>query len=168
MSERCAAYREQGARFAKWRAALKVSDVLPSRECVEQNAEQLARYAKVCQEQGLVPIVEPEILITSDYGMARSRDVSTLVLREVFKRLAAHGVDLKTCLLKPQMVMPGEATSPPRLPLSPVSPSTLTAAQFQRPLSVFLAGRVAQDRRAPRRRPRRRSRGRPWTSSTSA
>ena len=118
LSERCAAYREQGARFAKWRAALKVSDVLPSRECVEQNAEQLARYAKVCQEQGLVPIVEPEILITSDYGMARSRDVSTLVLREVFKRLAAHGVDLKTCLLKPQMVMPGETTSPPRLPLS--------------------------------------------------
>ncbi|QDZ22971.1 fructose-1,6-bisphosphate aldolase [Chloropicon primus] len=107
LEERCAKYREQGARFAKWRSALKVTGSLPSRQCIEENAEQLARYARICQEQGLVPIVEPEILITSDYDMARSREVSTQVLKEVVRRLQEHKVDMKLCLLKPQMVMPG-------------------------------------------------------------
>ena len=87
LEERCAKYRNQGARFAKWRAALKVTANLPSPECVWENAEQLARYAKICQDQGLVPIVEPEILINTDYDMARSKIVSTHVLSEVVMKI---------------------------------------------------------------------------------
>merc|ERR1711977_619264 len=107
LAERCDSYREQGARFAKWRAALKVSETLPSQACIDTNARQLAKYAKVCQEHGLVPIVEPEILINSNYDLGRSKEVSLAVLRKVVEELKEHGVDLPTCLLKPQMVMPG-------------------------------------------------------------
>jgi len=108
LAERCDVYREQGARFAKWRAALKVDQTaFPTEACIRTNANQLARYAKICQEKGLVPIVEPEILITSDYDLARSKHVATAVLAECIKELKALQVDFKHCLLKPQMVMPG-------------------------------------------------------------
>lgn len=107
LDSRCDVYREQGARFAKWRSALKVTDTLPTPECIRTNAKQLAQYAKVCQVHGLVPIVEPEILINSDYDLERSKVVSNDVLREVVKELNQHKVSLELCLLKPQMVMPG-------------------------------------------------------------
>ena len=109
LAARCEAYRAQGARFAKWRAALRASEAekLPSTEAVRANAYDLARYAKTCQNAGLVPIVEPEVLINGDYSMAYSKDVATRVLSAVFDALARENVDLRQCLLKPQMVVPG-------------------------------------------------------------
>ena len=87
LAKRIDAYRRQGAHFAKWRAVYNVSDTLPSRLAVEANAESLARYAAICQECGIVPIVEPEVLIDGDHSMARCAEVTEAVLHEVFHAL---------------------------------------------------------------------------------
>ena len=102
-------YKQQGARFAKWRAVYNVSDTLPSRAAIEANAEALARYAAICQAQGVVPIVEPEVLIDGDHTMARCAEVTQDVLHEVFDALHRHHVALEHMLLKPSMVVPGKA-----------------------------------------------------------
>jgi fructose-bisphosphate aldolase, class I len=109
LAERLERYRQQGARFAKWRAVYNVSDSLPSRLAVEANAHALARYAAICQQQGVVPIVEPEVLIDGDHGMARCADVTQCVLHEVFQALDRHRVVPELMLLKPSMVVPGRA-----------------------------------------------------------
>ncbi len=109
LAKRIDAYRRQGARFAKWRAVYNVSDTLPSRLAVEANAESLARYAAICQERGIVPIVEPEVLIDGDHSMARCAEVTEAVLHEVFHALHSHRVVLEHMLLKPSMVLPGKA-----------------------------------------------------------
>ncbi|MDM0066149.1 class I fructose-bisphosphate aldolase [Variovorax sp. J31P207] len=98
-----------GARFAKWRAVYNVSDSLPSRAAVEANAESLARYAAICQTQGVVPIVEPEVLIDGDHSQARCAAVTQEVLLAVFGALHRHRVVLEHMLLKPSMVVPGKA-----------------------------------------------------------
>lgn len=108
LAGRLAAYRRQGARFAKWRAVYNVSDTLPSRLALEANAEALARYAAICQEQGIVPIVEPEVLIDGDHTMARCAAVTEAALHEVFHALHRHRVVLEHMLLKPSMVVPGK------------------------------------------------------------
>lgn len=149
LEERCAKYRDQGARFAKWRAALKVTANLPSPKCVRENAEQLARYAKICQDQGLVPIVEPEILINTDYDMARSKIVSTHVLSEVVSCLKDHRVDLSKCLLKPQMVMPGTECPEPKATPSEVASATLEVFDACLPHDLagvfFLSGGLTEE-----------------------
>ncbi|MBO9647822.1 MAG: fructose-bisphosphate aldolase class I [Variovorax sp.] len=109
LAERFKGYRQQGARFAKWRAVYNVSDTLPSRAAIEANAEALARYAAVSQEQGVVPIVEPEVLIDGDHTLARCAEVTQAVLHEVFRALARHRVAFEHMLLKPSMVVPGKA-----------------------------------------------------------
>ena len=103
LAKRIDAYRRQGARFAKWRAVYNVSDTLPSRLAVEANAESLARYAAICQERGIVPIVEPEVLIDGDHSMARCAEVTEAVLHEVFHALHSHRVVLEHMLLKPSI-----------------------------------------------------------------
>ena len=108
LAGRLAAYRRQGARFAKWRAVYNVSDTLPSRLALEANAQALARYAAICQEQGMVPIVEPEVLIDGDHTMARCAEVTEAALHEVFHALHRHRVVLEHMLLKPSMVVPGK------------------------------------------------------------
>jgi len=100
-------YRQMGARFAKWRAVFAVTDSLPSRGCIEANAQALARYAALCQEAGLVPIVEPEVLMTGGHTLARCRDVTEEVMSGVFGQLRAQRVLLEGMLLKPGMVLPG-------------------------------------------------------------
>lgn len=100
---------QQGARFAKWRAVYNVSDTLPSRTAVEANAEALARYAAICQSLGVVPIVEPEVLIDGDHSLVRCAEVTQAVLLEVFRALHRHRVALEHILLKPSMVVPGKA-----------------------------------------------------------
>lgn len=109
LAERLAAYKRQGARFAKWRAVYNVSDTLPSPLAVAANAEALARYAAICQERGMVPIVEPEVLIDGDHTLARCAEVTEAVLHEVFHALHRHRVVLEHMLLKPSMVVPGKA-----------------------------------------------------------
>ena len=107
LARRLAGYREQGARFAKWRAVYNVSDTLPSRLAIEANAAALACYAAICQEAGVVPIVEPEVLIDGSHGIDRCAEVTQEVLHEVFHALHRHRVVLEHTLLKPSMVVAG-------------------------------------------------------------
>ena len=102
-------YAGMGARFAKWRAVIAIGDGLPSRGCVVANAQALARYAALCQEAGLVPVVEPEVLMAGDHSLERCREVTEDVLRTVFDQLYLQRVTLEGMILKPNMVLPGLA-----------------------------------------------------------
>ncbi|NLD69622.1 MAG: fructose-bisphosphate aldolase class I [Limnobacter sp.] len=108
LGARLEGYRAQGARFAKWRAVYNVSASLPSRLAIEANADSLARYAAICQQQGVVPIVEPEVLMDGEHSIDRCAEVTEDVLHEVFHALHRHRVILELMLLKPNMVVPGK------------------------------------------------------------
>jgi fructose-bisphosphate aldolase class I len=109
LRDRLAGYAQMGARFAKWRAVIAVGNGIPSRGCIEANAQALARYAALCQEAGLVPVVEPEVLMDGDHTLARCAQISEEVLRVVFEQLYLQQVMLEGMLLKPNMVVPGLA-----------------------------------------------------------
>ncbi len=109
LAGRLVTYREQGARFTKWRDVYHIGDHNPSRLAIEANAEVLARYAAVAQDNDLVPIVEPEVLIDGDHDIERAAAVSEQVLHAVFHALHRHRVALEYMLLKPSMVTPGKA-----------------------------------------------------------
>ncbi|HEY1942379.1 MAG TPA: class I fructose-bisphosphate aldolase [Roseiarcus sp.] len=104
-------YVGMGARFAKWRGVFALGERIPSRGCIEANAQILALYAALCQENGIVPIVEPEVLMDGDNSMERCRAATSEVLQRVFVHLHAQRVMLEGMLLKPNMVLPGLATS---------------------------------------------------------
>lgn len=108
LRDRLVEYRELGARFAKWRAVIKIDGELPSRYCLETNAHALARYARLCQEACIVPIVEPEVLMDGDHDIDRCESVTRITHRLVFDELARQGVDLRGMLLKPNMVVSGK------------------------------------------------------------
>lgn len=108
LAERLVMYKTQGARFAKWREVYPISDHNPTALGLTANAEMLARYAAVCQAAGIVPIVEPEVLIDGDHSMARAADVNEQVWHSVFHALHQHGVTLEHMILKPSMVTPGK------------------------------------------------------------
>ena len=107
LRERLAEYFQMGARFAKWRAVIAIGDGIPSRACSAANTHALARYAALCQEAGLVPIVEPEVLMDGAHTLERCEEVTEDVLRMVFRQLQTQGVVLEAMLLKPNMVLPG-------------------------------------------------------------
>jgi fructose-bisphosphate aldolase class I len=107
LRDRLAEYAKLGARFAKWRAVITVGDGIPSRGCIEANAHALARYAALCQEAGLVPVVEPEVLMDGDHTLERCREVAEEVLHSVFNQLYVQRVTLEGMILKPNMVLPG-------------------------------------------------------------
>ena len=107
LRERLAEYAALGARFAKWRAVLRIDTGLPTPACVHANAHALARYAALAQEAGLVPVVEPEVLMDGSHSLERCAEVTTQVLREVYAELAGQRVALDATLLKPNMVLPG-------------------------------------------------------------
>jgi len=109
LAQRLEGYKNQGARFAKWRDVYHISGTTPSRLAIEANAEALARYAAICQAQGIVPIVEPEVLIDGDHSIDRCAEVTEAVLHEVFHALHRHHVVLEHMLLKPSMVIRGKA-----------------------------------------------------------
>jgi fructose-bisphosphate aldolase class I len=113
LRERLAEYSKMGARFAKWRAVITVGDGIPSRGCIEANAQGLARYAALCQEAELVPVVEPEVLMDGDHTLGRCGEVTEEVLRTVFNQLYTQRVMLEGTILKPNMVLPG-LTCPPQ------------------------------------------------------
>ena len=116
LEQRLKGYKEQGARFAKWRNVYHITATTPSLIAAQANAEVLARYAAICQTQGIVPIVEPEVLIDGDHSLVRCAEVSEVVFHELFHALYRHHVVLEHILLKPNMMVPGklnsQATSP--------------------------------------------------------
>jgi len=108
LGARCKAYRAEGATFAKWRAVVKIGRDMPSARALSENAHGLARYASICQENGLVPIVEPEVTLSpGDYDIAQAAFESERYLSNVIRALNEHDVVLEAILLKPSMVLPG-------------------------------------------------------------
>ena len=107
LRERLAAYRDLGATFAKWRAVITIGNEIPTQFCIDANAHALARYAALCQEAGLVPIVEPEVLMDGPHDIQRCQDVTAATLKSVFNALFEHCVLLEGMLLKPNMVLSG-------------------------------------------------------------
>ena len=108
LRERLTEYAELGARFAKWRAVITIGDGLPSEACLEANAHGLARYAALCQEADLVPIVEPEVLMNGEHDIDRSYEVTVRALEVTFDQLARQGAWLEGIVLKPSMVISGD------------------------------------------------------------
>ena len=143
LRDRVAEYRELGATFAKWRAVITIGDGIPSRYCIEANAHALARYARLCQEGGLVPIVEPEVLMDGAHDIDRSDDVTTSTLATVFHVLHEHGVHLEGMLLKPSMVISG-ADCPVQADIEEVAARTVRCLSRTVPAAVpgivFLSG----------------------------
>jgi fructose-bisphosphate aldolase class I len=136
-------YASLGARFAKWRAVLAIGDEPPSQACIEVNAHALGRYAALCQEAQIVPIVEPEVLMDGEQTLARCAEVTADVLRQVFEQLHRQGVALEAMILKPNMVLPGLACAEP-VSLDVVADATLNCLLRTVPAAVagvaFLSG----------------------------
>src|SRR3954462_15918126 len=111
LPKRCAEYVKLGAKFAKWRAVITIGKDIPSETCIEENAHALARYAAICQEAGIVPIVEPEVLMDGEHTIERAYHVTSRVLNAVYTELFDQRVDLEGTLLKPNMVLSGYEAS---------------------------------------------------------
>jgi fructose-bisphosphate aldolase class I len=139
LGERLTAYYDLGARFAKWRAVIDIASGIPTRTCLEANAEALARYAALCQQAGIVPIVEPEVLMDGDHDIDRCFDVTEATLRITFERLAAHRVNLKGTVLKPNMVIAGKKCGK-QASIEEVAERTI--ACFKRTVPVAIPGIV--------------------------
>jgi fructose-bisphosphate aldolase class I len=143
LRDRLEEYRRMGARFAKWRAVIRIGDGLPSTDCVRVNAHALGRYAALCQEMGLVPIVEPEVLMNGSHSIERCEEVTGQVLEAVFDELFEQKVTLEGILLKPNMVVPGQ-DSPKRASVDEVAHATLRTLERHVPPAVpgivFLSG----------------------------
>jgi fructose-bisphosphate aldolase class I len=143
LGERLKAYKEKGARFAKWREVYGITERNPTLLGIEANAEVLARYAALCQEQGIVPIVEPEVLLDGDHTLERCFEVSDAVLHAVFHALHRHRVALEHMVLKPSMVISGKERSPRTNP-EEVARATLAVLRRNVPAAVptinFLSG----------------------------
>jgi fructose-bisphosphate aldolase, class I len=112
LKARAASYYTLGARFAKWRAVITIAGELPSQSCIRVNARKLARYAAVCQEEGLVPIVEPEVLMEGPHNAGRCYDVTVRTLATLFDEIVSNGVVLDEMILKCNMVLAGDACDP--------------------------------------------------------
>jgi fructose-bisphosphate aldolase, class I len=151
LRDRLSHYHELGLRFAKWRAVVKIASGLPTRGCIEANAHALARYAALCQEAGLVPIVEPEVLMDGEHAIDRSEEVTSAVLRTVFNRLAEQRVALEGIVLKPNMLVAGY-DCPEGAGIEEVAERTLACLRRVVPAAVpgiaFLSGGQSDERAA--------------------
>lgn len=143
LRERLKEYYQMGARFAKWRAVITIGDGIPSRACIKANAMELALYAALCQEAGIVPVVEPEVLMDGNHTIERCAQVTEEVLREVFHQLNIQGVMLEGMLLKPNMVVPG-LECPKQASVNEVADATVNCLLRTVPAAVpgvmFLSG----------------------------
>ena len=143
LGPRLAKDREQGARFAKWRAVIDIGDGIPTWGAVKANAHALARYAALCQAHDIVPIVEPEVLMDGAHSIARCEEVTPFVLKTVFQELYEQRVALEAMVLKPNMVVPGKQSGE-RASVEEVAERTLTVLKDCAPASVpgiaFLSG----------------------------
>lgn len=143
LAERLADYKAKGACFAKWRAVYAISAITPSMLAIKTNAEGLARYAAICQASGIVPIVEPEVLIDGDHTIEQCTEVSEKVLHAVFNALFRHKVKLEYIVLKPSMVINGKKCSA-KATAEQIAQATLTVLRRTIPAAVptinFLSG----------------------------
>ncbi len=143
LRNRLAEYSQMGARFAKWRAVIALGDDIPSRGCIEANAHALARYAALCQEADLVPVVEPEVLMDGAHSLEVCRKVTEQTLRTVFDQLYTQRVMLEGMILKPNMVLPG-STCPQQAAVDEVADATVMCLARAVPAAVpgiaFLSG----------------------------
>ena len=143
LRDRLVEYSSFGARFAKWRGVITVGKDIPTRTCIDANAHALARYAALCQEAGLVPIVEPEVLMDGDHNLQRCEEVTTLTLRRVFSELYEHHVLFEGMLLKPNMVLSGKEC-PQQASIPEVAEATIRCLRRSVPAAmpgiVFLSG----------------------------
>ena len=108
LNERCNEYEKIGAKFAKWRAVINIGEGIPTEDCINKNMEALAKYAKIVQENKMVPIVEPEVLIDGNHSIERCFEVTSKTLSSLFNYLDEHEVNIKGTLLKPSMVISGK------------------------------------------------------------
>ncbi len=176
LRERLHAYRDMGAHFAKWRAVFAVDDAVadgtgrPSRACIHANAHALARYAALCQEAGLVPIVEPEVLMDGSHAQARCQQVTEAVLHSVFHELHRQGVLLEALILKPNMVIAG-IDCPAQNTAVEVADATLQCLRRVVPAAVpgvmFLSGGQSGEEATSRLNAMHDGRGLPWPLSFS-
>jgi len=150
LAERCTKYYEAGARFAKWRAVLHIKDAsgaTPSQLSIDQNASTLARYGAICQACGLVPIIEPEVLMDGEHSIEHSAVITERVLAATFKHMSDHHLLLEGTLLKPNMVRAGE-----KCPVQPtpaeIAMATVRVLQHTVPVAVpgitFLSGGMSE------------------------
>ena len=143
LRERLAEYRELGASFAKWRAVITIGAQIPSGYCISANAQALARYAALCQEAGLVPIVEPEVLMDGDHDIQKCEEVTLSILEHLFYELSNYGILLEGVLLKPNMVISGKEC-PQQASVTEVAKATLRCLHRSVPVAVpgmvFLSG----------------------------
>ena len=148
LRERFAEYKTLGAKFSKWRAVITIGDGIPSQYCIEANAQALARYAALSQEAGIVPMVEPEVLLDGDHTIERCYDASVATLRALFAELARQRVLLEGTILKTNMVLSGNKASN-RAPASEVARMTVECFKQSVPAAVpgivFLSGGMPDD-----------------------
>jgi fructose-bisphosphate aldolase class I len=167
---RLAGYAAAGARFAKWRAVIHIGEGRPTATCLEANAHALARYAALTQEAGLVPVVEPEVLMDGTHSLERCAQVTMETLRVVYEQLARHRVALEASLLKPNMVLPG-ADCPVQVSDDQIAAATITAMRRTVPAAVpglvFLSGGQTDEQATSRLDAMNRRGPQPWQLSFS-
>lgn len=170
LGERCAQYKKDGCDFAKWRCVLKITDSTPSALAIMENANVLARYASICQQNGIVPIVEPEILPDGDHSIERCQEVTEQVLAAQYKALSDHHVFLEGTLLKPNMVTAGHSAAT-KSSAAEVAKATVTALRRTVPAAmpgvVFLSGGQSELAATENLNAINNEEGRPWKLSFS-
>ena len=143
LRERMKDYYDLGARFAKWRAVITIGDGLPSEVCIRSNCHALARYAAICQEASIVPIVEPEVLMDGAHSLERCYDVTVHTLKHLYMELFCHKVMLEGTVLKPNMVLPGKDAAQ-QASIEEVAAATIKCLKSTVPVAVpgiaFLSG----------------------------
>ena len=170
LRERLAEYAALGARFAKWRAVIRIGEGRPTATCIEANAHALARYAALAQEAGLTPIVEPEVLMDGSHSIERCAEVTTATLHAVYEQLDRHRVVLEASLLKPNMVLPGQ-DCPDQVGDEAVAAATIGVLRQTVPAAVpglvFLSGGQSDEQATSRLNALNRSGTQPWQLSFS-
>jgi fructose-bisphosphate aldolase class I len=148
LRDRLAEYSELGARFAKWRAVIRIGDGMPSSACIEANCHALARYAALCQEASIVPIVEPEVLMDGEHDLEECFEITEAVLRTLFSALYEHSVMIEGTILKASMVISG-ANAKQRASAEEVAQETLRCLKYAVPAAlpgvVFLSGGQSEE-----------------------
>ncbi|MFC1625910.1 class I fructose-bisphosphate aldolase [Patescibacteria group bacterium] len=163
-------YTKYGAKFSKWRAVFSITATTPSIECIEENADRLAKFAKISQDEGLVPIVEPEVLMDGNHSIEKCAEVTRVVLKFVFLKLEQSGVLISNTLLKPNMVLPGKDCLNKSTPVE-IAQRTLGVLKEAIPLKVpgvvFLSGGQTPDEATENLRQINKLGGVPWQLSFS-
>ena len=170
LRDRFTEYAALGARFAKWRAVIRIGDGRPTDTCLEANADALARYAALAQEAGLTPIVEPEVLMDGAHDLDRCAEVTTRAIRALYDQLDRHRVVLEATLLKPNMVLPGK-DCPVQVTDEEIADATITVLRRAVPAAVpgivFLSGGMSDEQATARLNALNRRAPQPWELSFS-